>query len=97
MLTSKQRSYLRSLANGIEPIFQVGKGGVSENMIKQFNDALEARELVKASVLKNSMSDTRDISQEISSLTGSDVVQVIGNKFVLYKESKEDKVIVLPE
>ncbi len=97
MLTSKQRSYLRSLANGIEPIFQVGKGGISDNMVKQFNDALEARELVKASVLKNSMSDTRDISQEISSLTGSEVVQVIGNKFVLYKESKEDKVIVLPE
>lgn len=97
MLTSKQRSYLRSLANGIEPIFQVGKGGIGENMIKQFNDALEARELVKASVLKNSVADTREISEEISNLTGSDIVQVIGNKFVLYKESKDDKVIVLPE
>jgi len=97
MLTSKQRSYLRSLANVIEPIFQVGKGGVGENMIKQFNDALEARELVKASVLKNSMSDAREICEEISSLTGSDIVQVIGNKFVLYKESKDDKVIVLPD
>lgn len=97
MLTSKQRSYLRSLANGIEPIFQVGKGGVGENMIKQFNDALEARELVKASVLKNSLADTREISEEISCLTGAELVQVIGNKFVLYKESKNDKVIVLPE
>lgn len=97
MLTSKQRSYLRSLANGIEPIFQVGKSGVGENMIKQFNDALEARELVKATVLKNSASDTREICEEISSLTGSDIVQVIGNKFVLYKESKDDKVIVLPD
>ncbi|NJD01188.1 MAG: ribosome assembly RNA-binding protein YhbY [Ruminiclostridium sp.] len=97
MLTGKQRSYLRSLANGIEPIFQVGKGGIGENMIKQFNDALEARELVKAAVLKNSMSDAREISEEISSLTSSDVVQVIGNKFVLYKESKDDKVIVLPD
>ena len=97
MLTSKQRSYLRSLANVIEPIFQVGKGGVGENMIKQFNDALEARELVKASVLKNSISDAREICKEISSLTGSDIVQVIGNKFVLYKESKDDKVIVLPD
>lgn len=97
MLTSKQRSYLRGLANGIEPIFQVGKGGIGENMIRQFNDALEARELVKASVLKNSMSDTREICEGISSMTGSEIVQVIGNKFVLYRESREDKVIVLPE
>ena len=97
MLGSKQRSYLRSLANGLEPIFQVGKGGIGENMIKQFNDALEARELVKASVLKNSTSDTKEISEEISSRTGADVVQVIGSKFVLYKESKNDKVIILPE
>ena len=97
MLTSKQRSYLRSLANGIEPIFQVGKGGVGENMIKQFNDALEARELVKASVLKNSLTDTRQICEEVASLAGAEIVQVIGNKFVLYKESKDDKVIVLPD
>lgn len=97
MLTSKQRSYLRSLANGIEPIFQVGKGGVGENMIKQFNDALEARELVKASVLKNSLADTRQICEEVASLAGAEIVQVIGNKFVLYKESKDDKVIVLPD
>lgn len=97
MLTSKQRSYLRSLANGIEPIFQVGKGGVGDNMVKQFNDALEARELIKASVLKNSMSDTKEICEEISNLTGAEIVQVIGNKFVLYKESRDDKVIVLPD
>lgn len=96
MLTSKQRSYLRSLANGIEPIFQVGKGGIGQNMIKQFNDALEARELVKASVLKNSASDTKEVCEEIASLTGADIVQMIGNKFVLYRESKEDKVIILP-
>ncbi len=96
MLTSKQRSYLRSLANGIEPIFQVGKGGIGQNMIKQFNDALEARELVKASVLKNSASDTKEVCEEIASLTGADIVQMIGNKFVLYRESREDKVIILP-
>lgn len=95
MLTSKQRSYLRGLANTIQPIFQVGKGGINENMIKQFEDALEARELVKATVLKNSMSDTREICQEISSRTSSEVVQVIGSKFVLYKESKDNKVIIL--
>lgn len=96
MLTSKQRSYLRGLANGIEPIFQVGKGGINDNMVKQFNDALEARELVKATVLKNSLEDVREISSEIASMTGADVVQVIGNRFVLYKESKDDKVIMLP-
>ena len=96
MLTSKQRSYLRSLANGIEPIFQVGKRGIGQNMIKQFNDALEARELVKPSVLKNSASDTKEVCEEIASLTGADIVQMIGNKFVLYRESREDKVIILP-
>lgn len=96
MLTSKQRSYLRGLANTVQPIFQVGKGGVNENMIKQFNDALEARELIKATVLKNSMAETKEISNEISNMTNSDIVQVIGSKFVLYKESKDNKVIILP-
>ncbi len=96
MLTGKQRSYLRSLANEIPPIFQVGKGGVSENVIKQFDDALEARELVKASVLKNSVADAKDICEEVSGAVGAEVVQVIGHKFVLYRQSKENKVIQLP-
>jgi len=96
MITSKQRSYLRRLANEIEPIFQIGKGGINENMIKQFNDALEARELIKVTVLKNAMADTSDICHQVAEMTGADVVQVIGNKFVLYKESKENKVIELP-
>jgi RNA-binding protein len=96
MLTSKQRSYLKSLANTIPPIFQVGKGGINDNMVKQFNDALEARELVKANVLKNSLSSAREICEELAELTNAEVVQVIGNKFVLYKESKENKNIVLP-
>lgn len=95
MLTSKQRSYLRSLSNTIEPIFQVGKGGISDNMIKQFSDALEARELVKATVLKNSEASAREICEEIAELTGAEVVQVIGNKFVLYKESEKHKEIIL--
>lgn len=96
IITGKQRSYLRSLANGIDTIFQIGKGGISENTIKQFNDALEARELIKATVLRNAEAGVREISEEISRLTGSEVVQVIGNKFVLYRESKNDKVIELP-
>lgn len=97
MLTGKQRSYLRSLANGIDSVFQVGKGGVNDNMIKQFNEALEARELIKVTVLKNSLEDVREVCDEAARLTGSEVVQVIGNKFVLYKESKENKVIELPQ
>lgn len=96
MLTGKQRSYLRSLANTIQPIFQVGKGGVNDNMVKQFYDALEARELIKASVLNNSVLDVREVCNELAERTHADVVQVIGNKFVLYRESRENKVIELP-
>lgn len=96
MLTGKQRSYLKSLANTIQPIFQIGKGGITENVIKQFDEALEARELVKATVLKNSLSDAREVCDEIARQTGAEVVQVIGNKFVLYRESKENKTIILP-
>lgn len=95
MLTSKQRSYLRGLANTIEPIFQVGKGGIGDNLIKQFNDALEARELVKATVLRNAETGAREICEEIAERTGSEVVQVIGNRFVLYKESEKHKDISL--
>ncbi|KNY28449.1 ribosome assembly RNA-binding protein YhbY [Pseudobacteroides cellulosolvens] len=96
MLTGKQRSFLRALANDVEPIFQIGKGGLNDNMIIQFNDALEARELVKVSVLKNSLEDTKELCNEAARLTGADVVQVIGKKFVLYKESTKNKVIDLP-
>jgi len=96
MLTGKQRSYLRSLSNNIQPIFQVGKGGVSDNMVKQFNDALEARELIKATVLKNAGCETKIVCEEIAELTQSQVVQVIGSKFVLYKTSEKNAVIELP-
>jgi RNA-binding protein len=96
MISSKQRSYLRGLANTITPILQVGKGGVNDNMVKQFSDALEARELVKATVLKNSIADTREICEELAEQTGAEIVQVIGSKFVLYKESKDNKSIILP-
>jgi RNA-binding protein len=96
MLTSKQRSYLRGLANEIEPIFQVGKGGVNENIIKQLVDALEARELIKITVLANSDMKTRDVAGEISEGTGADVVQVIGKKIVLYKRSNKEPKIQFP-
>jgi RNA-binding protein len=96
MLKGNQRSYLRALANTITPIFQVGKGGIGDNMIKQFDDALEARELVKATVLKNALAETREICEEIAKETNSEIVQVIGSKFVLYRESRNNKVIELP-
>jgi RNA-binding protein len=96
LITGKQRGYLRNLANDIQPIFQIGKGGISDNVIKQFNDALEARELVKASVLKNSAIDAREACEKIASVTGAEIVQIIGNKFVLYRESVENKEIELP-
>lgn len=97
MLTGKQRSYLRSLANNLQPIFQIGKGGINDNMIKQFSDALEARELIKATVLKNAESDTKLVCEELAEQTDSQIVQVIGNKFVLYRKSEKDPVIQLPK
>lgn len=95
MLTGKQRSYLKSLANGIDPIMQIGKGGVTENVIKQIDDALEARELIKISVLNNSMLEAKDTANEIAEAVNGEFVQSIGNKFIIYRESKE-KQIILP-
>lgn len=97
MLTSKQRSYLRGLANPIPAIFQVGKEGINANLAKQVEDALEARELVKINVLNNSLLGAREASQELAGRIHADVVQVIGNKFILYKPSKENPEIVLPK
>ncbi len=96
MLTGKQRSYLRGLANEVPAIFQIGKNGIEENVIKQFEDALEAKELVKAKILKNSLYTAREACEEIAQAIDAEIVSVIGSKFVLYKESKENKVIRLP-
>lgn len=95
MITSKQRAQLRSLANGMQAIFQVGKGGVGEALIKQVDDALEARELIKLTVLENAQTTSRKVADEIAPRVNADVIQVIGSKFVLYRESKEHKEIVL--
>ena len=89
MLTSKQRAYLRSLANSAETILQVGKEGISENLIKQVDDALRARELIKISVLKNCTDDPKELARILAERTGSQVVQVIGKKIVLYKLNPE--------
>ena len=87
MLNSKDRAKLRGMANTIQPIFQVGKGGISENFIIQIIDALEARELIKITVLQNSDETPREIAEAIAVEASCDVVQVVGSKITLYKPS----------
>lgn len=96
-MTSKQRAYLRSLAHSLEPIFQVGKSSVTPEMTEAVAEALEARELIKISVLKNCFDDPRAIAEVIAERTRSEVVQVVGKKITLYKESKNKKKIELPK
>lgn len=96
MITSKQRSYLRSLANTMSPIFQVGKGGIEENFLKQVDDALEAREIIKISILPNSDYGAREASDIICEALGCEGVQSIGNKIVLYRKSKKNPKIEIP-
>jgi RNA-binding protein len=96
MITSKQRSYLRSLGNTMSPLFQIGKGGIEENFLKQIDDALEARELIKVSVLGNSDYDTREASDIICEKLGCEGIQAIGNKIVLYRESRKNPKIEIP-
>ena len=97
-LSSKQRAYLRSLSNDLDVIVHIGKDGIGENLVKQANDALEARELIKCRVLENSMLTAREACDELSALTRSEQVQVIGTKFVLYrpshKKDKKDKIVL---
>lgn len=95
-MTSKQRAYLRGLANTIEPILQIGKSGISDNLIKQIDDALEARELIKISVLESAPDDIKSLGNEIADATNSIFVQSIGNKITLYRAKKKDAKIVLP-
>ncbi|GFN34499.1 ribosome assembly RNA-binding protein YhbY [Tepidimicrobium xylanilyticum] len=97
MLTGKQRSYLKALANTMDPIFQVGKNGITENFVKQVDEALEARELIKIKILNNSHLDPTEVANELMEKTNAEFVQSIGNKFVLYRESKENKKIQLPK
>ena len=95
MLTSKQRAHLRSIASTYDTIMQVGKGGVTPNIVKTISDALEARELIKLRVLENSEYTPREAAEEIAEATTSEVVTVIGTKFVLYRESEKHKKIFL--
>ena len=95
MITSKQRAFLRGLANNKNSTFQIGKGGISDAQIELINNALEKHEIVKIHVLENALADARSVCDEVSALTGAEQVQVIGSRFVLYKESKENKTIDL--
>ena len=90
-MTTKQRAYLKGLAMTMDPIFQVGKASMNPGLTEAIAEALEARELIKISVLKNCMDDPREIAETLAERTQSQVVQVIGKKIVLYKEGKDDK------
>ena len=90
-MTSKQRAYLKGLANNLDPVFQVGKNSLTPELTQAVLEALEARELIKISVLKNCLDDSRDLAQTLAERTHSEVVQVIGKKIILYKESKDEK------
>jgi len=96
MLNSKQRAYLRSLGNELEPIFQIGKGGLSEELLDQLDAVLEARELIKVRVLKNCLEDEEALAEEISEVLDCDVVQRIGRVLLLYRQSLKDPQIILP-
>ncbi len=95
MLTSKQRSQLRGLAAAEDTIVIIGKGGITENVIIQMNDALKARELVKGRVLENSLLSAREAADAMAEVCRAEVVQVIGSKFVLYKRNEQDPKIAL--
>ena len=96
-MTSKQRAYLRALANKLEPVMQIGKASVTPELTLSVNEALEARELIKISVLKNCSDDPKAIAGILSERTRSQVVQVVGKKITLYRESKDKKKIELPK
>lgn len=95
MLTSKQRAKLRAMGTSLDTIFQIGKGGISEETVKQISNALEARELIKARVLENSEYTAREAADALAEATGADVVAVTGTRFVLYRESVNKKRIEL--
>ncbi len=96
MITSKQRAYLRALANDLPAIMQVGKGGVNENMLKTFSDALEARELIKLHVLENSGYTPKEMINALAEALDAEAVAVTGKKIVLYRASEKKPTIELP-
>ena len=96
-MTSKERAYLRGLANTIDSIFQVGKGGISDILLEQLNNAIEARELIKISVLETAPGNAKELAEEIASGTNSIVVQTVGNKITLFRQKKKNSKIKFPK
>ncbi len=96
-MTSKQRAYLRGLANSLEAIVHVGKGGVGDTIVKQADDALTARELIKGKVLETAPETAREAAEQVAAAAGAEVVQVIGRVFVLYRRNDKEPKIVLPK
>jgi len=97
MITGKQRSYLRSMANGIKPITQIGKAGLSDSFLEQLDLALDSRELVKITILETSLLDTKETANEVAEKVRAEFVQAIGNKFVIYRKNHENPKIELPK
>lgn len=96
-MTGKQRAYLRKMAHDLQPIFQVGKAGVTPEMRDTVSQALEKRELIKLTILKNCPYEVKEIAQVLADRTQADVIQVIGRRFVLYRESTDNPEIKLPK
>lgn len=94
MLTSKQKSYLRGLAQTERSLFQIGKESITENLINTVDAALRKRELIKITVLKNAPDDIQEAAFDLARLTGSELVQVIGRQIVLYRRSKEHRILL---
>ncbi len=96
-LTSKQRAFLKGLAADLEPVFQIGKSSVSPEVVTAISETFNTHELVKITVLKNCLDDVNEVARTVSERTRSDLVQVIGRKFVLYKPFKDEPKIILPK
>ncbi|MCL2718446.1 MAG: ribosome assembly RNA-binding protein YhbY [Lachnospiraceae bacterium] len=96
-MTSKQRAHLISLANTLEPVFQIGKAGLSPEVTEAINEAFNNRELIKVSVLKNCFDDPRAMAEMAAGRTNAEVVKVIGKKMILYKMNRENPKIILPK
>lgn len=91
MITSKQRAFLRKLSNGLEPIFQIGKSGITDEVIAQLALAIESRELIKVHILETALLDTKEAANEVAERLKAEPVQAIGSKFVVYKRANKEK------
>ena len=97
MLTGKQRSYLKSIANGLKPITQIGKSGITDAFLEQLDLALNSREIVKVTILETSLLETKETANEVAQKVRAEFVQAIGNKFVIYRKNHEKPKIELPK